>query len=223
MYQLFAGLFAEGTTDIRFLENIVQNTLEKVAFECEGQIEVVLQTIEIDKTNLSFVEQVKAASRKGVEDFGMMLLCVHRDADNPSIGNAYKNSIEPARQTLQNLPESEYCRVMVAIVPVQETEAWMLVDKVLLKKQIGTNKKDVELGIHRNPEDIANPKEVIIEAIRIARQGLTKKRRRNLSISNLYLPLGQGMNMQKLEKLPSYKLFEENVRNAFRALNLLHT
>lgn len=41
MYQLFAGLFAEGTTDIRFLENIVQTTLEKVAYECQGLIEVI--------------------------------------------------------------------------------------------------------------------------------------------------------------------------------------
>lgn len=95
-------------------------------------------------------------------------------------------------------------------------------DKELLKKQIGTNKSDVDLGIHRNPERIANPKEVIIEAIRIARQGFTKKRRRKLNISDLYLPIGQAIDMQKLEVLPSYQLFEENIRSAFRELNLLH-
>ncbi|MFK7905924.1 MAG: hypothetical protein AB8B69_12400, partial [Chitinophagales bacterium] len=132
MYQLFAGLFAEGTTDIRFLENIVQKTLEKVAFECQGQIEVVLNPIEVDKSGLSFIEQVEAASKKGVEDFGMMLLCVHKDADSSSDKHVLENSMIPAQKALKELSPSEYCTIMVSIIPIQETEAWMLADKDLL-------------------------------------------------------------------------------------------
>ena len=40
MAQIFAGLFAEGSTDISFLQNVVQKTLEAIAFECSGQANI---------------------------------------------------------------------------------------------------------------------------------------------------------------------------------------
>ena len=47
MAQIFAGLFAEGSTDISFLQNVVQKTLEAIAFECSGQIDIETLPIEI--------------------------------------------------------------------------------------------------------------------------------------------------------------------------------
>lgn len=55
---LFAGLFAEGSTDIRFLESIVNRTLVDIAYECKGEIEIELKVISIDKKNLDFRQQV---------------------------------------------------------------------------------------------------------------------------------------------------------------------
>ncbi|MFK7908337.1 MAG: hypothetical protein AB8B69_24620, partial [Chitinophagales bacterium] len=78
------------------------------------------------------------------------------------------------------------------------------------------------LGINHPPENTADPKTVIIEAIRIAREEMSKKRRRKLTIADLYLPIGQGIDMEKLEQLSSYQKFKENVRIVFRELNLLH-
>lgn len=111
---------------------------------------------------------------------------------------------------------------MVAIIPIQETEAWLLADKELLKQEIGTNKTDNELGINRQPEEIANPKEVIETAIRIARADMTRRRRSQLTITDLYLPIGQSVDLEKLELLSSYRDFKNNIREAFIQLNLLH-
>ena len=98
----------------------------------------------------------------------------------------------------------------------------MLADKQLLKDEIGTNKTDSELKISRNPETIANPKEVIETAIKIARQNVTRKRRKDLSIADLYSAIGQKIDLDKLENLYSYQDFKDNVRKIFRKLNLLH-
>ena len=98
----------------------------------------------------------------------------------------------------------------------------MLADKALLKQEIGTNKSDIELGINRHPETVSDPKEVISNAIRIAREELTQKRRRQLTITELYLPLGQSVDLSKLENLTSYQDFKKNIREAFVQLNLLH-
>lgn len=220
MIQIFAGLLAEGTTDVRFLKPIVEKTLINVAFTCKGQVEIELLPLDKDKS-LNFVQEVLQASKKGVETFGMTILCVHTDADATNNVNTYQYKINPAQIELGKQSDVDYCKNLVAIVPIQETESWMLADTELLKSEIGTDKTDTELNIHRQPESVANPKETIEQAILIARSEITKRRRNQLSISDLYLPIGQSLDLEKLETLSSYQDFQQNVREAFRKMNLL--
>ena len=183
---------------------------------------LILTPIKINKRGLGFIEQVLEASKTGLEEFGMMILCVQTDADKKTLNNTYQHKINPCQIELEKQNENEYCKILVAIVPIQETEAWMLADKQLLKEEIGTNKTDSELKISRNPESIANPKEVIETAIKIARQNVTRKRRKNLNIADLYSAIGQKIDLDKLESLSSYQDFKKNVREVFKKLNLLY-
>ncbi|MDI9878424.1 DUF4276 family protein [Flectobacillus longus] len=220
---IVAGLFAEGSTDIRFLESVVIKTLEDVAFECQGQIETEVKAIEINKTGLGFVDQVLEASQKGLNDFGIMLLCVHTDADDSDDSNVMEAKIRPAITSLNETNEAEFCKILVSVIPVHMTEAWMLADKELLKSEIGTQKTNVDLGIHSAPESIADPKGTINNAIRIAQSDLTRrKRNRGLDISELYQIIGQKIDLSKLENLDSFRQFKENLKSAFRELGFLH-
>ncbi len=221
--QIFAGLFTEGSTDIRFLESIVRKALEDVAFECQGQIETEVKTIEINKTGLDFVEQVLTASKKGIDDYGIMFLCVHTDSDDETDKRAMESKIIPAIKSLNDKNESEYCKILVSVIPVYMTEAWMLADKELLKSEIGTELSNFDLGIHPMPESIAKPKEAITNAIRIVKSDLTrKKRNRGLDISELYQIIGQKLELSQLENLESYLKFKDSLKSAFRELGLLH-
>ena len=78
---ILTGLFTEGTTDNRFLESVVKRTLEEVAFDCTGDIDVDLEIIKIDKKDLSFSDQVLEASKSAFEKFSILLLFVHTDSD----------------------------------------------------------------------------------------------------------------------------------------------
>ncbi len=49
----------------------------------------------------------------------------------------------------------------------------MKISTVKYKTEINTDETDIKLGIHRAPESIANPKEVIENAIRVTRKNLT--------------------------------------------------
>ena len=222
MAQIFAGLFTEGSTDVRFLEPIIKKALDQIAFECSGQIDIELTDIKIDKSGLGFTAQVLSASKKGIDEFGMTILCVQTDADNSLLTDTYRNKIFPAILELNKQSEDEYCKILVAIIPIQETEAWMLADTDLLKREIGTNKTDVEFRLHRPPETVANPKEVIADAIRIAREDLSQRRRRNLSIADIYGIIGETIALESLENLSSFQDFNRNLRDAFVKLNLLH-
>lgn len=218
--QVIIGFTIEGRTDIRFLENVIQRSFEEVAFECSGQVEV-LPVQYIEKQSGNFVEVVNNYAQQA-EKMGVMVLCVHADADAAADTDAFNYKINPAFTAVNHAQGEDVCKNLVAIVPVQMTEAWMLSDKDLLKAEIGTSKNDVELGIHRSPEVYADPKQVIETAIRIARQDLTRRRRRELTIGELYSLIGQKVALNTLENLPSYQKFKDAVRGAFRKLNYLH-
>lgn len=217
---LIIGFTTEGTTDVRFLQNIIGRTFERIAYECEGEI-VIHDPQHLPAKKENFTDQVITSAREA-EKAGVMVLCVHVDADDDTDAIAHETRIRPAFDAVTNHEET-LCKNLVAVVPVQMTEAWMLADKELLKREIGTIKSDNELGLSRKAETIANPKEVIENAIRIAFEDSTRRRRnRSLTISELYLPIGQKLSLEKLALLPSYVKFQDAVREAFIKLNYLH-
>lgn len=191
-----------------------------MSFECLGQIEIAdIQAVKIEK--LSFVEDVINASRKGVNDFGIAILCVHADADDSNDKTVYRYKMNPALSEIEK-QDDDVCKIIVPIVPVQMTEAWILADKNLLKKEIGTNKTDRELGIYREPEQYSDPKTTIEDAIRIAQRERPKRHRRELTIADLYMSIGQSVSIGKLKQLSSYNKFQDNIRRALGKLNYLY-
>lgn len=220
--QVFIGFTTEGTTDARFLHKIVERTFEEIAFECNNDVEPVIQFLDVTKTGLSFAEYTVKASKQGVEELGITILCIHSDADNTTIESVIQNKITPAQQALDAESDENVCKVIVPAIPIQMMESWMLADKNLLKEEIGTTMTDQELGIDRFPESIANPKFTIEEAIRLSRQGMVKRKRKDLKIGDIYYSIGQKVSIEKLLILPSYRHFQEEVRNAYRKLHLLN-
>ena len=218
-HQIIIGLTTEGPADIRFLENIVQRPFEHVAFECKGQIEV-LPVQFIPKESSEFADAAVKNAKRAYEQ-GIMVFCIHADADDKTDAATFATRIDPAFSAINQMVDETVCKNLVAIVPVQMTEGWMLSDKKLLKTEIGTNKTDLELGIDKEPETYNAPKEVIKHAIRISRQDLTRRRRHELTIEELYSPVGQKIELILLEKLPSYRKFESGIRQAFQKMNLL--
>lgn len=220
---ILTGLFTEGSTDNRFLESVVKRTLEDVAFDCTGDIDVELEIIKITKTGLTFTEQIVEASKVAFDKFSILLLFIHTDADDTDDYTVFKNKIIPAQELLAKQDDNICCKKMVAIVPIQMTESWMIIDKNLLKSEIGIEKTDAELGIHLNPETLKDPKALIEEIIRLSKEGQTKrKRNKGLDISDLYQIIGQKVELSELEKLPSYLKFKNSLIEVLKELNFYH-
>jgi predicted CopG family antitoxin len=219
MRQLLVGFATEGNTDSRFLESVIFRALEWIVFtEYSGQIEV-LPLVSFDKEKGTFSEVVMKYAQKAYET-GVMVLCIHVDADADTDEHVFINKINPAFEEVVKQVNDIYCKNLVALVPVRMTEAWMLADKELLKRQLGVNSRDADLGIHRKPEQYADPKEAIRNAIRIAFED-SPRRRDNLDIADLYTPIGQSIDLEKLRKLSSFSKFEDAIREALRKINYL--
>ncbi len=220
-YQLYIGLFTEGSTDTRFLTALVHRVATHIAFDCKGQIEIMeIIPIKIAKQGLNMIEQVQQAAQMSSEQYGINLLCIHIDADDKSDENVTRNKIQPIINTLKDLDEKSFCKNITFIIPIQMTEAWLLADKSLLKKQLGTNKPDAELGIDKPPENYANPKEVIKEAIRIALSEKTKRRRYKIDIADIYALMGAEISLEALNNLSSFQKFKNSLKASFKTLNI---
>lgn len=213
------GFYAEGPTDNRFLLSIIRRTFEAVALECESEIEVY-EPQPVTAAADTFAATVVAVARVAAAQ-GALVLCVHADADARDDEHVRTHKVSPALAALQNaaLPGSP---ALVALIPVRMSEAWMLADKTLLKDEIGTSLSDAALGLHRAPEAYADPKAVIEESIRLAHEDRPRRHRQQLTIGEIYLPLGQKIALARLAALPSYQRFRADVRQAFRQLNYLH-
>lgn len=212
------GFVTEGATDVRFLENIIKRTFEEIAFDCSGEIEVY-DPVNLGSAKGPFIEAVVSKAKEAYKK-GLMVLCVHADADASTDQNTFTNKIDPAFQRIAGSDEA-LCRNLAAIVPVRMTEAWMLADKETLKKEIGADVPIRDLGLNRPPERVSDPKSAISDAIRMAYSN-TPRRRPRISIADLYLPLGQKARMEELERLSSYRKFRSAVREVYRSLNYLH-
>ncbi len=190
--QIYIGFIGEGTTDDRFLTEIANKTFTDIAFECRGDVSIE-EVVCLKRIPGEFVERMSHASKQAYKK-GLSVLCIQADADKKTIKDVYENKITPLNNVLEELNDGEYCKNIVPMIPITETESWMLADKELLKQRINaSDKSDNELGIHQKPETYTHPKEVIENAIRIAQQDNTKRRRKTLTIvyygASLHAPL----------------------------------
>lgn len=208
----------EGTTDKRFLGNIIERVFESLLYEGNTEIEIH-QPIHINESGENFPVKIKKIAAK--HNY-FHVICVHCDSDSPSPKTVLENKILPAFNMVDNSVGA--CHNLVAIIPVQMTEAWMLADIGLLLKELNTKKSCSELNLPCKPkevEKIADPKNRIKDAIRLA-QSNVPKRRNKLSISDLYTPISLKLQLKQLGQLPSFVAFKENARKSLIKLNYLH-
>ena len=204
MKQLFIGLIAEGTTDIRFLKNVIFKSIQELSWQCDNQVEI-FDIREIAAEGTGFVNKMLTASKHACKDFGISALCIHADSDSHSIETVMQYKFTPFFDALKDMTEDEYCKHIIPTIPIQMIESWMLADKELLKQLINATKyNDIDLGIDKAPEMYADPKNIIENAIRIATSDQPKKKRNQISISDLYEILGNRLNLEKLRTIPSF-------------------
>ena len=221
MKQLFIGLIAEGTTDVRFLKSVIFKSIQELSWQCDNQVEI-FDIREITSEGDGFVEKMLEASKCALQDYGISALCIHADSDARSIDVVMQNKFDPFFSALNDMPEEDYCKHIIPTIPIQMIESWMLADKGLLKHLINAkDMSDADLGLDRVPESYADPKGAIENAIRVAMSELPKKKRNQIGIADLYEILGNRLSLERLRTIPSYVQFEENVVHVFKDMGLV--
>lgn len=218
-YQLFLGYIFEGTTDKSFLKSIIERTISDILC-CYSNKDVEIILIPFRKDGDKFVEQSINSIKKGYIENSTDIFYIHSDADDSTITNVLNNKFNPLFKEVLAVEEIKDCKI-IPIIPVYMTEAWMLADFDLLCQEISTTKTKTQLKLSGKPESFTDPKSKIIEALRITNNELPKKRRKDLTISDLYQIIGQKIEIDKLLILDSFKWFYVRSFEALKQLNLI--
>lgn len=142
-------LVAEGASDYALVAH-----LEALCSHC-GAIEVTGIAFEVERlpasVGRSVVDKLAAAQRA---EPSANLFFVHRDADSRDSSSRHQE-IEEAVKACQLVAD------WVAVVPIQETEAWLLLNEAEIRRVARKPKGNVRLDLPRpqQVENIANPKE----------------------------------------------------------------
>ncbi len=114
--------------------------------------------------------------RYAVEDYPCDILFVHRDAEAQSLDDR-RTEIQIAVGQAGIVPPA------VCVIPVRMTEAWLLLDEGAIRFASGNprGRQQLNLPVRNSIERVADPKEVLFGALRIASEQ-TGRRLRNLRV-----------------------------------------
>jgi hypothetical protein len=146
------------------------------------------------------------------EDPAVDLVFVHRDADSRDASPRYRE-IEFAAGGVEGWEDR-----VIPIVPVQELEAWLLVDEGAIRQIVGKPTGRSPLGLPRlaSVETTASPKEVLREACLAASETRGARHRALVkSFPSLRARLLDRLDLDgPVATLPSWKKFIEAVEAA---------
>ena len=150
------------------------------------------------------------------------LLLVHRDADSET--DSESAGPEKRRQEISDaIGDSGFSGPWVGIVPVQTTEAWLLLDETAIRNVTGNPNGTVPLGLptQTQVEGEANPKARLEQALLTASE-LTGRRRKRFhrDIPSMHRLLLESLPIGgPLEQVPSWVRFRDELRAALDALS----
>jgi hypothetical protein len=200
-HNIFLVFSGEGSTDQRFFPILIGRLIEEYFFL--KKITAELSWLFVPKKGSSYDNILKACE----EGYEHNLVLFHRDSGNVGWDEAYENHFSLAVRKINQ--DQLYNKNLIAVIPVRELEAWMLADKDLLKRSIGTSLSNNDLSLTyqiSRIERIGDPKRVIEVAIQLYHNTLTAKQRRYAArINDMYDIIASEIDVERLSVLESFK------------------
>jgi hypothetical protein len=183
----------------------------------EGRDQVEIGTPEIVQSPDRRLEAITSTAKEAMAFHDLLLL--HADGKGDP-DRAFRERVHPVFERLRG--ETDLVgKGFVGVVPVHETEAWLLADGDALRVVFGTRRTAKDLGLPTAPaevESLPDPKNALREAQRRALGGRGRPRR-NLDLP--YQLIAATVDLAALRRLSAFRRFEADLREALAALGLL--
>ena len=198
------------------------------AFLCEGSSDTGLIT-DLETLLMHFGAQEVTGmpdTRKGTiparlqqllteaTEAGIDMVFIHRDSDGPD-----REGRE--REIRRGVEESGFPHPFIPVIPVQETEAWLLLDEQAIRDVVASKgKQPLKLPKPNAIEGTRNPKEILQKALLSASEtsGRRLKKKKN-SFSRHRRVLMQRLDpFGAVRNLPSWQCLERDIKRALEQL-----
>lgn len=205
---LVCALICEGNSDLWFLPGLLKRGVEHLCQEgvgCAVEVEVVPVAADHQRPG-RIVDALAATDRFDV-------LLYHHDGA-PTV--AAEAKIEEVRRTVLESRREP----MVPVVPLRETEAWLIADPGALALALGLAPPMLAGRLPKRPRDVeavADPKALLneITGLGLRRTGREKLRDRR---PGLFAELADRVDLDVLRQVPSFARWWTDMTNALETL-----
>src|ERR1035437_5826671 len=143
--------------------------------------------------------------RFAVEDYPCDILFVHRDAEAQSPADRRTEVLNAVQHLGSNPPAA-------CVIPVRMTEAWLLLDERAIRLASGNprGRQPLSLPVPASIERVADPKEALFQALRIASEQ-TGRRLRDLRVEERRHRVAERMDYELLRNLSAFQSLENEL------------
>ncbi|GAA2545642.1 hypothetical protein GCM10010435_13330 [Winogradskya consettensis] len=203
MRYLTTALISEGTTDDRLLPPLLGRMLQEICADYQDSVEVAdVRPVREKKGPRSLEEVLDLVDRNR----GSFLVVFFHHDRGARPGRTETEWLEPLRAAWGSRSEQ-----LVTVVPVRETEAWLLADGDALRRAFGVQWPDSQLGVPAQPKDVEgliDPKQVLDRSIgRLSR-----------STADHYSQLGAMVSLERLCQVPAFAQLWRETQQALEKL-----
>jgi hypothetical protein len=206
MRYLTSALVSEGSSDDQFLPRLLGRALTEL---CNTEFEDAVDVADVqpirDRRGPSSVADVIELVEQHRASFSVIFF--HRD-QGANADRVATEWIQPLREMWGGRAEQ-----LVALVPVRETEAWLLADGDALRSALGVpNWSDASMGLPAQPaqvERLPDPKRVLSDVM----QRVSRSR------TDHFTQLGELVSLDRLRAVPAYRRWWTETREALVRLN----
>lgn len=198
-----AGLYAEGRNDYDFLLPLLERLLDALLAEHWPGRSTELPPVQAldadDDAGKRREDRIARVIQRSSEVYNLFV--IHADADGDA-RRARDERVLPGVRT--GLAGVSLPVAASACIPIEMTEAWMLVDGAVWKR-LGCEGPELP----RDPEAVRDPKPVV--------QALLQRGRRG-RLPNIYADFGANVSLAALRRLAGFRGFEDELLLALRKL-----
>lgn len=152
-----------------------------------------------------------------VELYPCDLLFIHRDTDRETISSRK----EEIHRSVESLGEEKKPKLFICVIPVKMTEAWLLFDESAIRRASGNPNGDMPLDLPRTPdiENIADPKEILNDKLRIA-SGRVGRRLRKFNVRHSVTLIAEYIeDFSPLRRLSAFQELEADIQTIIVEIN----
>jgi Domain of unknown function (DUF4276) len=213
MKPLRITLITEGTSDIALIPHILWLLRQ-------NGVSNPIETNWADLRHLPRNLETKGLSRKislSQELYPCDIFFIHRDSDNTSVEER-ETEILNAVRNIDGVKPSHF----ICVIPVKETEAWLLFDENAIRRASGNPNGSEPLNLPRlkGIENINDPKQILNEKLKIA-SGRQGRRLAKFNVSHSVTLISEYIeDFSPLRTLQSFNKLESKVKEMISAINL---